>query len=89
VLILGGQQGPPERSEHVGDRDGALVAVPGRAGTVGGQVVGGLAVAGVPADRQAQAAKAEGDQALHRALGAGAGLADADQVTGVKERLLC
>ena len=55
----------------------------------GGKVVGGLAVVGVPDDRQAQAAKAEGDQALHRALGAGAGLADADQVTGVKERLLC
>jgi hypothetical protein len=60
IAILDGQEGTPERGEHVGDRDGALVAVPGRAGAVGGQVVGGLAVAGVPADRQAQAAKAEG-----------------------------
>src|SRR5215211_1623932 len=48
----------------------------------------GLAVAGVPDDRQAQARQAEGDQALHRAAGTGAGLADADQVAGVKERLL-
>jgi hypothetical protein len=60
VLILGVQEGTAERGEHVGDRDGPLGSIPGRAGTVGGQILGGLAVAGVPADRQAQAAKAEG-----------------------------
>ena len=88
VLILGGQEGTSERGEHVGDRDGALVAIPGRSGAGGGQILGGVAVTGVPQDRQAQAAKAEGDQALHRAASAGAGLTDADQVAGVKERLL-
>jgi len=35
VLILGGQQGTPQRGEHVGDRDGVLVAVPGRGGRQG------------------------------------------------------
>ncbi len=44
LLILGGQQGMAERGEHVGNRDGVLVAVPGRAGAVGGKVAGGLAV---------------------------------------------
>jgi hypothetical protein len=56
VLILGGQQGAPQRGEHVGDRDGALGSVPGRAGAVGGEVVGWVAVVGVPDDCQAQAA---------------------------------
>src|SRR6266545_2653988 len=86
LRILGGQQATPQRCEHVGDRDGALVAVPGRAGAVGGQVAGGLAVVGVPDDCQAVADQAEGDQALHRAAGAGAGLADAGQVAGVQGR---
>jgi len=52
---------------------------------VGGKVVGGLAVVGVPDDRQAQADQAEGHQALDGTLGAGAGLADAGQVAGVQE----
>ncbi len=55
----------------------------------GAKVVGGLAVVGVPDDRQAQTHQAEGDQALHGTLGAGAGLADAGQVAGVQERGFC
>jgi hypothetical protein len=54
-------------------------------GRGGGKVVGGLAVVGVPDDRQAQADQAEGHQALDGTLGAGAGLADAGQVAGVQE----
>ncbi len=86
IAILGGQEGTAERGEHVGDRDGLLGAVPGCEGAVGGQILGGV---GVPADRQAQAHQPEGDQALHGAASAGTGLADAGQVAGVKERLLC
>jgi hypothetical protein len=39
-------------------------------------------------DGQAQADQPERHQASDRAFSAGAGLADADQVAGVKERLL-
>jgi hypothetical protein len=85
LRILGGQEGASERGEHVGDRDGPLGAVPGRAGAVGGKVVGWVAVVGVPDDRQAVADQPERDQALYGALGAGAGVADAGEMSGVQE----
>jgi hypothetical protein len=57
LRILGGQQGTPQRGEHVGDRDGVLVAVPGRAGAVGGKVVGGLASCILPSRTETRSAR--------------------------------
>ena len=52
---------------------------------MGGKVAGGLPVAGVPDDRQAQTDQPERHQAGDGAFGAGAGLADAGQMSGVQE----
>jgi hypothetical protein len=78
----------PERGEHVGDRDRLLVPVPRRAGAVGCEIGGGLAVVAIPDDQQAVAGQAEGHHTLHAALGAGARLPHPDQVAGLQEHRL-
>jgi hypothetical protein len=82
---LGGEQLAAQSGEHVGQRRGALGVVPGGACPAGGDVGGGLAVLGVPADHQAQAPQPERDGPLDRRRGAVACLPDAHDLPALFE----
>ncbi len=66
-----------ERGEHVGVADGRLLAVPRGRFAAGGEVGVGVAVDGVPRDRDCLGEEPERDRPLHGFLDAVAGLSDA------------
>ena len=84
----GGDQGAAQCGEHVLEGRPGFAAVPGLAGAAVGDGLPAVAVPGVPGDDQGVDEQGERDGALDGAGGAGAGLAGAQDVAGVRKGLL-
>jgi hypothetical protein len=74
---------PARGGEQVGERGGAVLAVPGRGAAVALAGAGGVAVERVPAQREGPAEQAERDGPLAGALEALARLADPELALGL------